>query len=87
MVTAYRNLQHDNTEILRYFANDVADEELKWHRDRETRCLQLTHETDWQIQLDNELPKPLQTGLIIPMGCWHRLIKGTGDLTVRILLQ
>jgi len=83
----YENISVSETEIIRFFSCNTDSEELKWHRDRETRQLQLVHATDWQLQLDNALPEPLQTGLTIPAGVWHRLIQGTGDLTVRIILQ
>jgi hypothetical protein len=37
------------------------------------------------IQLDNELPKTLNEKVFIPMGMWHRVIKGTGDLEIKLI--
>jgi len=36
------------------------------------------------FQFDNELPQPLKEKLFIPRETYHRLIKGTGNLGVRI---
>ena len=43
-------------------------------------------EDGWKFQLDNELPKILSTGdtFKIPAGVWHRVIKGAGNLKVKI---
>ena len=40
----------------------------------------------WQLQLDNQLPKELKQGHLytIPEMEYHRLIKGTGKLVVKI---
>jgi hypothetical protein len=32
--------------------------------------------------MDNELPIEIIERIIIPKGSWHRLIKGTGDLSI-----
>ena len=43
------------------------------------------HDTDWLFQLDNEIPQQLsENKLFIPKETYHRLIKGTGDLVVKI---
>jgi hypothetical protein len=56
----------------------------KWHRDREDRIVEIIGETDWQLQMDNELPKTMSGKVFIPKEVWHRIIKGNGDLKVRI---
>lgn len=66
----------------RIFDEDVDPEELKWHRDGEDRKVKSLFETDWKVQLDNELPRSLEEEVFIPKGAYHRLIKGTGDLVV-----
>jgi hypothetical protein len=40
--------------------------------------------TDWMVQMDNELPKPLTEKVFIPKETYHRVIKGSDDLTVKI---
>ena len=71
----------------RTFKSDLKDEDLKWHFDDEDRIMIVTHETDWKFQYDNQLPIDLElnTSYTIPKGVYHRLIKGTGDLEVKIL--
>ena len=71
--------------IIREFSNDTPSFELVWHRDKEDRIVQAAHDTDWQFQLDNEVPQRLSKNkLFIPKETYHRLIKGTGDLVVKI---
>lgn len=68
--------------VIRKFSEYVNTEELKWHWDEEDRMVHKVHESDWEIQLDNELPKRIKSTITIPKRTWHRLIKGTGDLCV-----
>ncbi len=72
------------SQVLRTFSASLDAEELVWHRDLEDRWVVSEGETDWMVQLDNELPKNLNTPIFIPNGVYHRLIRGTGDLLVRI---
>ena len=71
--------------IIREFSQDTPTFEFVWHRDKEDRIVQATHDTDWLFQLDNEIPQGLsENKLFIPKETYHRLIKGTGDLVVKI---
>jgi hypothetical protein len=36
------------------------------------------------IQLDNELPKIITGEVFIPKGVYHRVIKGNGDLEIKL---
>jgi hypothetical protein len=36
------------------------------------------------LQMDNELPQSLTETIFIPKNTYHRVIKGTGDLVVRV---
>jgi hypothetical protein len=56
-----------------------------WHRDREDRVIKSIGKTDWLIQIDNELPKEINEEVFIPMGVYHRLIKGTNDLKINLI--
>jgi hypothetical protein len=69
---------------IRTFSEDTDDMELVWHRDREDRIVESVGETDWMIQMDNELPKSLTETTYIPKNTYHRVIKGKGDLMVKI---
>lgn len=73
----------DNLYI-RTFDNLTTSGELIWHRDKEDRIIESIGQSDWLIQLDNELPKPITSPIFIPMGVYHRLIKGTGGLKIKL---
>ena len=70
----------------RTFSPGVDDEELKWHRDRENRLVEVLEGEDWYLQIDDELPKKLIVGekYYIPEGVYHRVIKGNQELKVLI---
>ena len=70
--------------FIREFKQDTDSGDYCWHRDREDRIIESIGETDWKIQLDDELPKAIQGEVFIPMGVYHRVIKGTGDLKIRL---
>ena len=36
------------------------------------------------IQLDNELPIEIKEKVFIPKGVYHRVIKGTGDMKIKL---
>lgn len=73
----------DNT-FIREFNQDTDSGEFMWHRDREDRIIESLDDTDWLFQIDNELPKKIQGQIFIPKGIYHRLIKGTGNLQIRL---
>jgi hypothetical protein len=75
----------DETKF-RTFDENVDEEELKWHRDRESRIVEILDGQNWFLQMDNELPKPLIIGekYFIPEGVYHRVIKGIGNLKISI---
>ncbi len=69
---------------IRTFSQEVESEELMWHRDNEDRIVESVGNTDWMIQLDDELPQTLTEKVFIPKEVYHRVIKGKGDLTVKV---
>lgn len=72
--------------VIREFLQATPSAELVWHRDKEDRIVEALHDTDWKVQLDNDIPRILeQKQLFIPKGVYHRLIKGTGDLKVKVI--
>jgi hypothetical protein len=71
-------------ESLRIFTPNVFDEELKWHTDWEDRVIDVINENDWKFQFDNELPIQMKGRIIIEKGVWHRVIKGTSNLEIKI---
>lgn len=69
---------------IRTFSKDIDSHELKWHRDDEDRVVAPLNENDWLFQRDNSLPEPIIGEIRIARGEWHRVIKGTTDLVVRV---
>lgn len=80
----YQEIQNQNNQVVRVFDQDIDPIELMWHRDQEDRIIEAVEYTDWQIQLDNELPTLIDKPIFIPKYIWHRTIKGTGPLKVKI---
>lgn len=70
--------------FIRHFSKDVDSEELQWHRDRENRIVEPLNENDWYFQLDNELPIKIDKKIEIPKETFHRAIKGTTDLNIKL---
>jgi hypothetical protein len=80
----YSEETHAGSVVIRTFSAAVDEMDLKWHWDEEDRIVEPIGETDWQFQFDNELPIKIYTQIHIPAGVIHRVIKGTGDLVVKI---
>jgi hypothetical protein len=80
----YKNLEVTEQYIIREFNENIDPIELLWHRDDEDRTIEIIGETDWQVQLDNQLPTLLNQRIFIPRHMWHRTIKGTGPLRIKI---
>jgi hypothetical protein len=86
-MTPYTDLEVTEQYIIREFNENIDPIELLWHRDDEDRTIEIIGETDWQIQLDDSLPTSLNQRIFIPRHMWHRTIKGTGPLKVKIHLD
>ena len=90
LFTKKKEVPYDETisegKKVRLFTESIDNHELKWHRDREDRLVEVIEGEGWQLQFDDELPFNLEKGmsLIIPEGVYHRVIKGSGNLKVSI---
>lgn len=73
-----------DNQYIREFSNDVDNQELEWHIDREDRIVEVIYNKDWQLQFDNQLPILLKEVIFIPKETYHRIIKGTDKLIVKI---
>ena len=80
----YTDIEVTDTYIIREFDENIDPIELMWHRDNESRTLEIIGETDWKIQLDNKLPILLENHIFIPKHEYHRVIKGTKTLKLKI---
>jgi hypothetical protein len=80
----YKDIQTELNTVIRVFDQDIDPIELMWHRDQEDRIVEALEPTDWLVQLDNQLPTLIQKPIFIPKYVWHRTIKGSGPLKVKI---
>ncbi len=80
----YTDIETTDKYIIREFSENIDPIELMWHRDDEDRTLEIIGDTDWGIQLDNQLPSSLNQPIFIPRHEWHRVIKGSGKLKIKI---
>ncbi len=84
MSKPYTDIEVTDKYIIREFNENIDPIELLWHRDNEDRTIEILGETDWKVQLDNELPTSLNQPIFIPRHHWHRVIKGNGNLRLKI---
>ena len=80
----YSDLEVTDSYIIREFFQDIDPIELLWHRDDENRTVEIIGKTDWMIQLENQLPISINEPIFIPKHMWHRVIKGTDSLRLKI---
>jgi hypothetical protein len=80
----YVDIEVTDKYIIREFNKNIDPIELMWHRDNENRVVEIIGKTDWKIQLDNQLPTSINESISIPKHMYHRLIKGTGNLKLKI---
>ena len=81
----YKDLEVEESVVIRVFNQEIDPIELMWHRDNEDRIIESIGVTDWKVQLDNTLPVLIKGQIFIPRGVWHQAIKGTGSLTIKII--
>ena len=76
----------DRNIRIRHFDTRYGDHLFKWHWDEEARVIEALNDNDWQFQFDDELPIPLTKGGLIgiPKGLYHRIIKGTTPISIKI---
>ena len=74
----FRQKKISKNVLLREFSRDVHEEELVWHRDKNTRIVEVVKGIGWKFQRDNQFPVTLREGdcFKIPAEQYHRLIKG-----------
>lgn len=72
---------------IRTFLDEHDKEDFVWHRDAEDRVIEILEGEAWQLQFENTLPYLLKPGqsFLIKKNEYHRLIKGVGTLTARIV--
>ena len=82
---SYKDFYCHGSHFRTIFAKEESSE-LDWHRDRNNRKIYIICGNDWELQMDNELPKKLELGkeYYIEKNTFHRVFSGKDDLVVRI---
>ena len=80
----YKDIEVTDEYIIREFNENIDPIELMWHRDDEDRTVEVMGKTDWKLQLENQLPTSINQPIFIPRHEWHRAIKGTVNLKLKI---
>jgi len=86
VVNPYNDNQLDGDVRIREFSLDVDETELVWHRDKRDRVVEVLEGSDWKFQYENSIPEDLEPGttIIITKKEYHRIIKGTTPLKIKI---
>lgn len=84
-ILPFKEEKIDNNIFVREFSHETDSSEMVWHRDREDRIIESLEETDWLFQLDDELPQKIEGQIFIPKEVFHRIIKGTGNLKIKLI--
>jgi|TARA_R110000868_G_scaffold8843_10_gene45114 hypothetical protein len=81
----YTETEIGQNQYIREFSSDVDTHELEWHLDRENRLIEVVENNGgWEVQIDNNLPCLMEDSIFIPKETYHRVIKGSGKLVVKI---
>ena len=85
----FKQARLSESKLIRRFSSDASDQELVWHRDRQSRSVRVVEGKGWSLQLDNQLPKPLTLGEThnIPAGQWHRIIRHDNATNLCVIIQ
>ena len=79
----YKDIEVTDKYIVREFNENIDPIELMWHRDDENRTLEILGETDWKLQLDNQLPTSINEQIFIPKHEWHRSYKRNWNIKIK----
>ena len=84
VVKPYKETSLGNNQYIREFAADADTDELEWHLDREDRIVEVIQDGGWQFQLENELPIPLKNSVFVPKETYHRVLRGSDKLVIKL---
>lgn len=85
MILPFKEEKLDSNIFIREFSQDTNSSEFLWHRDKEDRIIEPLEVTDWLFQLDDKLPQKIEGQIFIPKEIFHRIIKGNGDLKIKLI--
>ena len=81
----FEEINSGDNVFIRTFNSSVNELELYWHKDKEDRIISPLNDTNWKLQMDNEIPKVIEGDMFIPKNTYHRVIKGDGDLKIKLI--
>ena len=85
MILPFKEEKLDGNIFIREFSQDTDFSDFLWHRDKEDRIIEPLEVTDWLFQLDDKLPQKIEGQIFIPKEIFHRIIKGRGDLKIKLI--
>ena len=82
----YTDKMINESTLIRSFSENIAEDDLVWHRDRKDRIVEVIYSNGWMFQHDDSIPTLMTPGDILEVSAneWHRIIKGKGRLIVKI---
>jgi hypothetical protein len=82
----YSDKQSDGS-FVRVFDEAIDPMKLIWHRDKKDRNIHVLEGNKWLLQYDNTLPIILKKNekYFIQAETYHRIIKGNGNLILKIV--
>ena len=77
---------YKDEDDVRVFDVKARSSEYVWHRDQDTRLIEILEGDGWQLQFDGALPLLLKPGMsfCVESNEYHRLIKGVNNLKIKI---
>lgn len=82
----YNDIEVTDEYIIREFNENIDPIELMWHRDLNSRMVEIIKGNNWKYQEENKLPVTLKKGdkIFIPKLSWHRIFLGEDNLIIKI---
>jgi len=82
----YKEKILNSKDRIRLFESKIPAADLVWHRDKHNRIVEVINSSGWMFQRDESIPILLETGDVLKISAneWHRVIKGKGDLVLKI---
>jgi uncharacterized protein YxjI len=81
----FEEINSGDNVFIRTFNSSVNELELYWHKDKEDRIISPLIDTNWKLQMDNEIPKVIEGDMFIPKNTYHRVIKGDDNLKIKLI--
>ena len=78
---------YKDEDDIRLFNVKSKSADYVWHRDDESRLIEVLEGDGWQFQVENSLPWLIRPGMSfrVEKKEYHRLIKGKNNLKVKII--